>query len=305
MNYKWAPLLGKFQENEGIIVFKGDTVIYNEQPGPAIGNFICDQTFGGGTISADIEFTDVKTVSACEIIVWFDPSTNNFVSAGFGPKSLYSIRQFSSRWIDYALVGDRGNLQDHRRYHVEVKVSGQQMILAVDGVKVCSANLPFPLPQSQPGIWCQGQKDIFIHNYQVTRVTPTVFVVMQFTTPYNELYDEVIKKVCSEFELQAVRVDETFGPGIIIADIAKQILEAKIVIADITPKNPNVYYEVGFAHALNKPTILIAERPTELPFDVSSFRTLFYENSIPGKAKIEDGLRKHIQAILNYWYNTK
>ena len=70
------------------------------------------------------------------------------------------------------------------------------------------------------------------------------------------------------------------------------------LIADITPANRNVYYEVGYAHAVGKDTILVAEKPTELPFDLSPFRVLFYENSIAGKAKVEAGLRKHLVAIL-------
>lgn len=84
----------------------------------------------------------------------------------------------------------------------------------------------------------------------------------------------------------------------IIQDISKHINESKFIIADISPINANVFYEVGYAHALNKPTILIAEKDTRLPFDVSSFRTLFYENTIGGKNKLENGLRKHIKAIL-------
>jgi len=54
---------------------------------------------------------------------------------------------------------------------------------------------------------------------------------------------------------------------------------------------------LGYAYALNKPTILIAEKGTKLPFDLYPFRTLFYENSIAGKKKLEDGLRNHLKAI--------
>lgn len=302
MAYRWAPILGIYEEVDNGIQFKGSVVTANEQSGPAVGNFICDQAFGGGKISADIEFTDVETLPACELILWYDPSTKYFVSAGFGQTSLYSIRYFSNKWVDYALAGDRGNFQAHHPYHVEATVRGSHVLLEVDGVRVCSTSLPFPLPQSQPGVWCQGVNDIYVRNFTVERETPTVFVVMQFTTPYNELFEEVVRKVCTEFDLRAVRSDDTYGPGIIIADIAKQIVDAKIIIADITPSNPNVYYELGYAHALNKPTILIAESPTELPFDVSPFRTLFYENSIRGKAQIEEGLRNHIRAILSHWY---
>ena len=72
------------------------------------------------------------------------------------------------------------------------------------------------------------------------------------------------------------------------------------MIAEITPVNPNVYYEVGYAHARNKPTILIADKTVEkLPFDVSPFRTLFYENTIDGKDKIERGFRNHLRAVLS------
>jgi hypothetical protein len=95
--------------------------------------------------------------------------------------------------MDFARAGERENLEAKRPYHVEVTIRGSQVVLVVDGVKVCSTKLPFTLPQGQPGIWCQGTSDILIHNYKVIRETPSVFVIMQFTTPYNELYEEVIK----------------------------------------------------------------------------------------------------------------
>jgi hypothetical protein len=74
---------------------------------------------------------------------------------------------------------------------------------------------------------------------------------------------------------------------------------AEFVIAEVTPQNPNVYYELGFAHAINKPAILLADKALgKLPFDVAPFRVMFYENSIPGRKVFEESLRRHIQAIL-------
>ena len=93
------------------------------------------------------------------------------------------------------------------------------------------------------------------------------------------------------------RGDESYGPGIILADIEQSIRESHVIVADITPRNANVYYEVGYAHALDKPTVLVAEKETELPFDVSPFRVLFYDNTIGGKSRVEEGLKKHLQAI--------
>jgi hypothetical protein len=64
------------------------------------------------------------------------------------------------------------------------------------------------------------------------------------------------------------------------------------------PNNPNVYFEVGYALVMKKPTILLARKGTSLPFDVAGFRVLFYEDSIGGKGKLEEGLRRHLAAIL-------
>ena len=91
------------------------------------------------------------------------------------------------------------------------------------------------------------------------------------------------------------------GNMVTCTEINQQIETSKVVIADITPPNLNVYYEVGYAHALKKPTVLIADRDklAKLPFDVSPFRTLFYENSIGGKKRVEDGLRKYLDEIVN------
>ena len=71
-----------------------------------------------------------------------------------------------------------------------------------------------------------------------------------------------------------------------------------MIIADITTKNANVFFELGYAFARNKPVILLAKKTdVPLPFDVSSFRVLFYEDSIGGKPKVEEGLRNHLRAI--------
>ena len=112
------------------------------------------------------------------------------------------------------------------------------------------------------------------------------------------MYLSVIKSVCAEFGIAALRADEIYGPGVIVQDIVDQVISAQLVIADISVVNANVYFEVGYALATRKPIILLAKKDTSLPFDVSGFRVLFYEDSIGGKAKVEDGLRKHLTAIV-------
>lgn len=306
MTINWAPLLGECEQTEDQLKFKGGMIEFPPGEGkmsPSIGNFLANRKFAGGTITAEIEFedVDVEAGTACSIIFYYNLATSNFATAGLGGAALYYITEFAGgRWITYAVAGDPKNLKSKRKYIVKISIIGSYITLNVDGVDVLSSILPVTLPQTQVGIWCRSKSNITITNYTVRSEKPRAFVVMQFTPPYNELYTDVIQRICEDeaFGIKTIRADEIYGPGMIVTDIEKKIIESKFVIAEITAGNPNVYYEVGFARALKKPTILIAEKATQLPFDVSPFRVLFYENSIAGKKNIENGLRKHLEAII-------
>ncbi len=305
MSYSWVPLMGEFEQKKDSIIFKGGQIEVSGVGGPSkgaqIGNILCDKRFTDGEISVEIQFSKISPNSICEIILYHDSNGPNLLNAGIGGAigSMFSIRYFHEKnWDVFSQAGNRGNLKANHKYQLRIKKFGNKVVVNIDGIDVCQANIPFNFPSTNVGIFCIDFSSITITNFQVVSELPKAFVIMQFTPPYNELHEEVIKKVCDEFKIQAVRADDTFGPGLIIADIIKDLYESLIVIAEISPSNPNVYYELGYAHAINKPTILIAEKGTKLPFDVSPFRTLFYENSIAGKNKVEMGLRKHINAIL-------
>lgn len=304
MAYNWVPIYGQYAIEANRIVFQGGQKEY--QPGKAdvlIGNLISDQTFGGGELKAVVRFEEaVNEKSGCEIILYYEPATQYFVCAGLGgvEQAHFSVRYFDNRgWNLLAVRGERANLKANIDYEVKVSMIGSLLSLWVSNVEVIRAVLPFTLPRGQVGLWFRGLNNIVVRDFDVSAETPTAFVAMQFSPPYNELFAEVVRPICNEFNIRAVRSDETFTQGLIIADIIAQINVAKIIIADITPENPNVFYEVGYAHAYRKPTILVAAKGRALPFDVSGFRTLFYENTIPGKRIVEDGLRKHLKAILS------
>lgn len=300
----WASIMGKMEQTKDIITFKGSPKKYtdqqgNETEGIALGLFICDQMFTGGTISAEVTFEKISDKSACDLVLYYEPQNKYTVNAGLTYESPYAIRHFDTKWQYHAFAGEKGALESKRPYKIEAVVNGSQVSLFVDGVEVIKKNLPYVLPQSQVGIFCADKSNITIKNFKVTNKKPTAFVVMEFCSPYNDVYSEVIKNICTDQGLTVFRIDEQKGPGIIISDINKAIIESKLIIADISPDNPNVFYEIGYAHAYQKPTILIAEKGRTLPFDVSPFRTLFYENTIAGKRKLEEGLKEHIMAILN------
>ncbi|MDE3259672.1 MAG: hypothetical protein OYM47_17720 [Gemmatimonadota bacterium] len=301
MEYKWMPIIGGFEEENGNLIFRGATTVLQNQEVDRLGLFVCNQIFNGGTITAEIEFKErTSNRSSCDIVIFYDPQNQSTVNVGLGDESLFTIRYFAdSKWTLQAIAGGQGNLRANRPYALRVERYGSMIRQSVDGVEVLRTILPFPLGQSQVGVQCLDKSDIIVRNFNVENIRPKAFVVMQFSEPYNDVYYDVIKKVCHELEIEVARIDEASGPGIIISDITREINESHLIIADITPRNPNVFYEVGYAHALSKPTILIAEKGTDLPFDVSPFRTLFYENSIGGKGRLEEGLRKHVQAIFS------
>ena len=167
----------------------------------------------------------------------------------------------------------------------------------VDGVRVLRGSAV--IKKTQPALFLHGSTDLRLRNIAVNEQKPRAFIVMQYTDEFNSLYKEVIKTTCEKYGYEAIRADDIFTNGQIIDDITRSIEEASIIIADITPNNPNVFYEVGYAHATRKPTILLCERGRgNLPFDVSGFRTLFYENTIGGKSQIEERLSKHLENII-------
>jgi len=112
----------------------------------------------------------------------------------------------------------------------------------------------------------------------------TVFVVMPFSETWsNETYD-IIKEVCNNLDVSLNRADEILGSKSIYNDIITNIIESDIIIADITVKNANVFYELGYAHALKKNVILIRQPHDNVPFDIAQFRYIEYELSFK-KAK--------------------
>lgn len=105
----------------------------------------------------------------------------------------------------------------------------------------------------QLGLFAWGADPVVFSHSAVLAERGTVFVVMQFSEPYEILYRDVIQPLATEFGLRAHHAGEVFGPGVILDDIVRGLVESKIVIAEITPPNQNVFYELGYAHALGKP----------------------------------------------------
>lgn len=122
---------------------------------------------------------------------------------------------------------------------------------------------------------------------------------MPFRPAFDEIYDTVIKDTIIQTGLTPIRADNIFSPGIIIDNIFESIRSSKVVIADITEKNPNVYYELGLAHAMNKTVVLISQNVSDLPFDIQQHRVLEYSNTIIGASNLKIDLARYINNSKN------
>lgn len=131
-----------------------------------------------------------------------------------------------------------------------------------------------------------------------------VFMIMDFSDGLaNVAYEHCIKRVCQDFDLEIRRADEVFTANPVYEDILREIREAAIIIADISTKNPNVYYELGMSHILKQSqTMMITHQSyDDLPFDVSHFRILHYDDSITGSRSFEKQLALTLDTLLrNY-----
>ncbi len=291
----WAAIVGRWS-------FNGEQVTYlgtgDEQAKNSFGICVTNTELTEGMISCRTRLAD-STVEG-KVLLGYRSPTERYILAGLlGWRNAYSIGEYdpSLGWRSLAVAGNADNLSPNQWYTQTVELNGQRLRVSVDNVRVLQHVLKAPA-SGQVGLFAWGNNRVEFEGFTVERRPGRVFVVMQFTEPYQQLYQGVIKPVVEEFEMRPYHVGEVFGPGLILKDIAQGIVESEVVIAEITPVNQNVFYELGYAHALGKPTILLAERGKQLPFDVSGYRVLMYDNSIAGKTQLEDGLRKHLSAIL-------
>jgi hypothetical protein len=127
---------------------------------------------------------------------------------------------------------------------------------------------------------------------------PFAFVLMPFKQKEfdQKVYSDVIKPtVEKELGICCIRSDEETKPGVINNQIFTMILKAKIIIAETTFRNPNVFYEVGMAHALNKDVFIFnSSKNKKLPFDISTIRAVFYDDYEDLKKKIVENLKDHV-----------
>ena len=104
---------------------------------------------------------------------------------------------------------------------------------------------------------------------------PLVFVSMPHGRESDEKYQLAIKPACHSAGAVCERADELFFTGSVLQEVYSRIAKADVIIADISQANPNVWYELGYAHALGKHTLILAENSVDVPVDMAAHRVIF------------------------------
>jgi len=122
-----------------------------------------------------------------------------------------------------------------------------------------------------------------------------VAVMMPFSPTLDPVYG-AIKNACKGI-IDPVRVDDLYGPDVIVDSILRAIEEAQLVIADVTNQNANVLYEAGLAHGRNRDVVFLTQHSDHVPFDLNRIRYIKYESSGQGLKKLTNELN---QTIVEY-----
>lgn len=135
---------------------------------------------------------------------------------------------------------------------------------------------------------------------RVREFLDTCFVMMPFGAWFDRYYQEIYVPAIKEAGFEPIRADELFSTGSVVEQIWDQIEKSKLLLADLSGKNPNVFYELGLAHAARKPVVFTASNVDDVPFDLRHLRVIIYDTREPEWAlrlrkSIADYLRNSIK----------
>jgi hypothetical protein len=143
----------------------------------------------------------------------------------------------------------------------------------------------------------RSEHDIFLQR-DVSPEPDLCFVLMPFDKKYKSLYTQVIRPSMRRIGLRCERADDIFSAVAIVQDVWVSLNKARILIAEMTGRNPNVFYEIGLSHALRQPVILLSQERSDVPFDVRHIRRIFYNDTKSGRKRLASTLAKTARNVL-------
>jgi len=151
---------------------------------------------------------------------------------------------------------------------------------------------------------------VLLRNMQPRRAQPRVFeisdpqriepalvsVMMPFDVSFDPVYEK-LKDTAASAKLRCRRADDFWESPAVMQDVVTLIDRSKIVIADCTNRNQNVFYEIGIAHTLGKEVILITQNENDIPFDLRHLRYIKYLGNNEGLQSLANQLAPRIEYL--------
>jgi hypothetical protein len=124
-----------------------------------------------------------------------------------------------------------------------------------------------------------------------------IAVMMPFDAGFSRVY-ATLQAAAAEVSMTCLRADDIWLNQHIMDDVINLIWRARVVVADLTGKNPNVFYETGIAHTLGRDVIQIAQSMNDVPFDLRSIRSLTYLNNDQGREELKGDIVGRLRTLL-------
>ncbi len=199
-----------------------------------------------------------------------------------------------TRLFDWGLIEILENRIPLRRDNLD-------RILAGDSLENCSVRFTRAAAAltSELGLRLDGSLPLFGIPPRPPSGPPLLFVVMPFDPKLGlKPVFQVISGVGAARGLEVQRGDDVYSADVVMDNVWSSIYRARLVVADCTGRNTNVFYEIGLAHAAGRPVILLTQSIDDIPFDLRHRRALPYSTTPEGLTKLTQELGKTLDTVL-------
>ncbi|MFC1597398.1 hypothetical protein ACFL5Q_05600 [Planctomycetota bacterium] len=123
----------------------------------------------------------------------------------------------------------------------------------------------------------------------------TVFVLMPFSAEFSPIFNAIKATIQgASLRMKCFRADDIYSTEPIMESILRGIARAEVIVADVTGRNANVFYELGIAHTVKDRCVILTQSVSDVPFDLKHLRCIEYTNTISGAAELTEALSSAI-----------